>query len=156
MVGCVYLLFSQLRKREIWEINDKVGYLCQAWGNVTGVSWSFLMKPVMGVDGSKKGNFRVTELLNSPIRCFHVNFVKFLRTSFSRNPPVNCIFNLCHWSLSIPPQNSRKAGIFNIFCGIERNHCQEMGEAFMPDGNKCSFRVETFCCYILTALLMLY
>ena len=31
-----------------------------------------------------------------------------------------------------------------------------MGETFMPDGSKCSFRVETFYRYILAALLVLY
>ena len=54
--GCVSLFFLKLQKREI---NDKVGYLCQAWRKVIGScdhSWWSVM---VGVGGLKNGNFSV-------------------------------------------------------------------------------------------------
>ena len=41
MSGCVSVGFFQLQKREI---NAKGAHLCQAWRNVRGVLWSFVMK----------------------------------------------------------------------------------------------------------------
>ena len=53
MGGCVSLVFFfQLQKTEI---NDKEGYLCQAWRNVRVFFWSFAMKHDGGEWVDQKG-----------------------------------------------------------------------------------------------------
>ena len=55
MGGCLSLgVFFQFQKRDI---NDKVGYLCQAWRHVRGVLWSFAIKRNGRGGCVKKGQF---------------------------------------------------------------------------------------------------